>query len=307
MHGQPGQQEMPKKLHEPEPAKTVQLPDSLKNIVISLKYESSADYPTLESIGLPQNLSDKIKIRVGGKYIYISRKDVQDPGHVRDYTIDLQVARLEINNKQQVVNFIPDDEKLAKSTLALLTSNPFFSKIVSTFNIETTSDDAEYISRLNTDADNLLSETQEIFDLKPTNPVSRKMIDIPNSEKSIEVHQGSVLLLDQKSSQEYLHTVGAGPCIIVVGYNKDTKKVGMVHADPFTNLIDATRRIIGFTGTQVTVLGGDSSSIKYMLSLKRYLDRQNISATWDILNEVKSIAVSKTTGEIFDLKTARHV
>lgn len=284
--------------------KSIPLPNELKLIIDDLRYESSIkDVSSFSE--LPGEISAKVGLKIGKKYLYISRKDVKDPKFVRDYTIPLQVARLEIDMNSSVVDVAIDDKVLASETFSLLASSHFFRKVSDEFNLSEChpSDTLAYVESLNEVADEKNRKAQEIFSLRNNDKIYRSDMSEPPAEQSRDVTQGSILFVNQESPERYIQTIGAGPCIVVVGYDSASKTVGIVHADPFTDLVGSARKIISKAKERVVVLGGQPESVPQLIKLKEFFDENNIFVSeWDILNEVKSIIVDKETGEIYNLR-----
>lgn len=298
----PGKPSLSETSHETE-EKKIPLPDEFKSMLSGFEFSSSAEY--IESFSeLPDEVFEKIQLRLGSKYLYISRKDTHDPEFVQDYTIPLQVARMEIDQKGDVVGIEIDDEVLAPETLAMLSVSPFFKRVCDTFSVSTEnlSDTSVYREGLNRSANENVEAAAGITALKSNESIPWSDMDEPSREQSVDVMQGNINFVTRESSERYIQTIGAGPCIIVVGYDSHSETVGMVHADAFTDIVVATKLIIARSKEKVVVLGGQTGSTKQLIELKKYFDDNGIVVEWDILNEVKSIVVDKETGKIYNLK-----
>lgn len=280
----------------------IQLPPNLATLRNSLKYESSMIDLSPEDVGVFSGSLDSVKLVIGKKYIYISRLDVNDPQFVSSYKIPLQVARLELDANDNVVGVIIDDTKLIGETFALLSSVPFFEKIKTTFSIPNVEvDTAAYKEKLNAIAEEKNKAAKEIFALAPKKRIIREEMGDAAEDKVINVIQGSFSVISKEVPEQYIQTIGAGPCIIIVGYDPTNEMVRLAHMDAFDDIKNVAGYIVGGM-KKITVLGGDRSSVARLVELKKYFqDRQIDVAEWDILNDVKSIVVDKKTGKIYNL------
>lgn len=281
----------------------IPLSADMRQLFDGLKFESSiSTVPFLEGIDVAD--AGRIHLTIGKHGVYISRRDVNDPSFQREYSIPLQVARLQIGDDANIKGVVVDDKVLAPETFALLSKNTWFSDIIRKFaiNTESDSDTSIYKKRANDKAGEKIMEAQKLVDLSPNKRIERNKMELPDEELSVDVMMGETRFIAETSPERYIYTRGAGPCIVVIGYDPETKTVGMVHADAFTNITDATNRIVHRAGGRISVLGGQPESMGQLVELKKYLDARNIAVTeWDILNDTKSIVVDKETGEIFDI------
>jgi hypothetical protein len=127
--------------------------------------------------------------------------------------------------------------------------------------------------------------------------------------EALNVPMGVVTSIDQNNPQRYIVTLGAGPCFIVGAYNAETHASGLTHIDAFTPMQDVIRRLIGSVRTKsVKVFGGDMSSLTQLIQLKELFEQLDISVDeWDVLNETKSIAIDKQTGEFLNVQGRSNI
>ncbi|MBI2473972.1 hypothetical protein HYV70_05475 [Candidatus Uhrbacteria bacterium] len=266
----------------------------------NLEYESSVDE-------IPSPVQD-CKLSIGKNAIYISRRDVFDADRSTYYPIFEQVARLLLSDGK-IVGIKIDNDILAPDTFGQLAdADPVFHQVVNVFNIKTktTSEDDDRLMDLKAKSN---AEVQEKMEQKkwfleqPHYP--RRMVNLDDIEaEALDVHMGAVTTIHQNYPERYVVTVGAGPCLIVGAHNPKNHASGLTHIDAFTSMEDVVRKLIGgVRAKSVRVFGGDMSSLNTLIQLKDILEKMNIGVDeWDVLNEIKSIAIDNQTGEYLDVR-----
>lgn len=293
------------------PKKTPQ--DILREKVSKLEFQSSIENIELSELaGSIEQLPSSIRILLGRNYLYLYRDDISDPQYTHAKVL---IGRFEIDKNCNITNFIPDvDDSLVSQTMGMLGQVPFFNELKDRFSIKDPDEESLARAKQITNESNRKAEEQqrEIKSLKylaEKNKLKkeRRKIDIENDQLVGSVSLGEIGILSTDSQKRYLETLGAGPCVIVTAYDANKKTAAMVHIDGLTNESAALQQLFGAAGTvEMRVLGGDSSSINQLVSIKKILEEAGANVEeWDILNKNKSIILDRETGEIFDVKKGR--
>ena len=141
---------------------------------------------------------------------------------------------------------------------------------------------------------------------------------ISDSEKAVEVMQHQYLITNAKSN-ELIQTFGAGPCVIVTLYDKNSKTGLMTHLDATTPVDISFDRMISefaFRGLnpqnlEARIIGGqEGSSEKLVYEIEKRLGTEKIKVVErDYLNNIAGsdcVTMNLNTGEVFDYDETIH-
>ena len=312
----------------------------LSELLKTLRFESSVADLDISSVDPSlvadkiQEITKKIKLSLGREFLYIFRKDILDTA--ASYTFGKQIARLKIEEDGKPVELLVDEPKFLSDTFEILKSSIFFNSIKEQFNISdsVTQDDEGISSQVDLDILELQPNPiniQAIKDFAAAHRVVRETLDIEDNSQVKEVNQGEIGFLHQTDPQRYLESIGIGPCIVVVAFNAENKKLGLTHMDGLTDPILTLQNLIERVGVrEVSILGANTEPLdKYsfvvndengtesvdeeceepidgnldtLLTIKSFLDREDISIKeCDILGKPQNIIVDKQTGKIYNV------
>jgi chemotaxis receptor (MCP) glutamine deamidase CheD len=134
----------------------------------------------------------------------------------------------------------------------------------------------------------------------------------PDNTRGVLQHE--YLVVTSGAKQNQLAIYGAGPCVIIALWNRDTKTAGLAHVDDKTNIysIQAFVEQVASgakegTKIQVHLVGGDSLSIDLQATLLKEIKNDSVlelisadlGRSFDYVGG-QSLAISATTGKISD-------
>ncbi len=283
----------------------------LSDLLKTLRFESSMADVNLSSLDpslsadKTQEIINKVRLTLGKKFLYISRKDILD--NAASYVFPKQVARLKIEDGKTVELFI-DEEKFLSDTFKILESSIFFRILKEQFNIaDPAAGEQEALSHEinlgNAQIQEKERRIREMEELSLSNRTVRETLNVPDSTQVKVVKQGEIGFIDESDSRKYLETIGADSCIVVVAFNPEKQILGLTHMDALTDSLLTIQKLLQKVGVrEVSILGGDSTTLDILLEIKNFLEAQDISVKeWDVLNTVKSVIVDKQTGKIYDV------
>lgn len=285
----------------------------LKHEISSFKFDSSTvnlglDYFENE---LDQAQMEKLKeyfnVVLNSTYLHIYRSDINDPQYTH---ANVHIGRIEIDKDGNPKGFSSEaSDAMIKMAFEKLKTIPFFRALKSKLGIVSPTKN-EYADALNEEkmlrtlhADEERKEN-EIIDLSRKNyPEIRGDLNIEDDAAVLSIGMQELGILDSEDERMYLETTGAGPCVIVTGYDKENMAATMTHIDGLTDEVETVNQLINLVGGKaVRVFGGDRSSIKALVKIKEVLDERSANVLeWDVLNSVKDIILDKRTGEVFNV------
>lgn len=152
--------------------------------------------------------------------------------------------------------------------------------------------------------------------IKDTNKIGQKFTNFKiNPENTFSIFQRHVGYTSENSNYPVLATYGAGPCIILALYNKETKKAGLAHIDGLT-MADQT---VWWMHTKLSngknesleahISGGDTTSIKMISNIINRLKYLKIKIKSSNVNTytVDQLAIDSRTGNISNNFHPRNV
>lgn len=284
---------------EHEQARGINLPAEWSDLISTLKFDSSIER-------LPSPVAN-CELKIGKGAVYISRVDINDVERSTYTPIAEQVARLLISNGM-IVDVKIDNKDLAPDTFRTLSgSDTFFKEIVSRFHlsVDVSDQDAMTIESIRARSEKDVKtkfELKQWFLERPHTPRRSVRLDDIDT-RAIDVAQQTISILTEDHPERYIASMGAGPCFIVGSYNPETHASGLTHIDGLTNMTHVIERLRSGTQSKtVRVFGGDESSLNQLIQLKGILEEMGLDVEeWDVLNDIKSIAIDKTTGEYLDV------